>query len=234
LVGFYPADEVPTIALPLLAEFRCYPDANALGLNGFATAIALNSSSKPTFRAYSAGGVGPSGTKLVDPDNEPVATGGINPSTGGATLPIDNAFYFGQADFVVRVSRAHTRWLDAGGATLELVGVLEADAGTGTTVSVAWRGASALTATTGEPWRDAGFLDPYGDAYTSQQLQLLGQPPGSGFSAQFFPVPASPRWSDDLSALAGARFVQARVSFVADPVTGEVPSLDGLGVAWRR
>ena len=92
----------------------------------------------------------------------------------------------------------------------------------------------ALNATTGEPWRDADFLDPYGDAYTPDQLNLLGQPPGSGFSEQLFPNPASRRWSVDLSALAGARFVQARVSFVADPVTGEVPSLDGLGVAWRR
>src|SRR5690606_22102948 len=40
----YAAGEVPTIGLPLLMEYRCYPDAGALGLNAFDISLAINSS----------------------------------------------------------------------------------------------------------------------------------------------------------------------------------------------
>ena len=234
LIGFYPTDEVPTIGLPLLTEYRCYPDPGASGLNGFQTAIALNSSSKPTFRAYSAGGSGPSGTKIVDPDNEPVATGGINPLTGAPTLPIDNGYYWGQADFVVRISRAHTRWLDSGSASADLAAVIEGQVPAGTQVLLSFRGATSISAASGAPWVDAENLDPYGDGYTKDQLVALHKPIGNAFSVRFFPNAASSRWNTNLSALKGARYLQARISFVADAATQARPVLDGLGVAWKR
>ena len=52
-----------------------WPDANALGLNAFDASIAINTSTRPYFRAFSAGGVDQSGvTILVDPDLESEAT----------------------------------------------------------------------------------------------------------------------------------------------------------------
>jgi hypothetical protein len=234
LTGFYGPGDVPTIGLPLLTEFRCYPDTGALGLNGLKTSFALNSSYKPTFRAYSAGGVTPTGNKIVDPDNEPVATGGVNPSTGAATLPIDNIVYWGQADFVVRVSRAQTRWLDLGAANVVLVAVAASDLPAGTQVTLAYRGATKLYAASGTPWLDADNLDPYGESYTEQQLSQLGLPTSKAFGVRFHPNGDSPRWTENASQLAPARYIQARVSFVGNAVTDEISSLDGLGFAWRR
>lgn len=234
LLGFYGPGEVPTIGLPLLTEFRCYPDPAALGLNGLQASFAINSSYKPTFRAYSAGGVTPTGNKLVDPDNEPVATGGVNPSTGAALVPIDNTVYWGQADFVVRVSRAHTRWLDTGAANVDLVAMAASALPTGTQVTLAYRGAKSLQASAGTPWVSADNLDPYGESYTRAQLTLLGLSTAKAFGVRFYPNADSPRWTENASQLAAARYLQARISFVSNPVTAEVPSLDGLGFAWRR
>jgi hypothetical protein len=233
LESFYKAGDVPTIGLSLLAEFRCYPDAAALGLNGFQTSFALNSSYKPTFRAYSAGGVSTTGTKFVDPDNEPIATGGIS-SSGVPTNPIDNVVYWGQADFVVRVSRGHTRWLDTGGANDDLAAVSSLQLPAGTQGLLAFRGATRLHASLGTPWVDADNLDPYGDSYTAAQLSMLVKPPQNAFGVRFYPNADSPRWTENAAQLAAARYIQARVSFISNAVTQEVPSLDGLGITWRR
>ena len=81
--GLFPANFVPTVGLPLLTEIRCYPDAGAFGLNGFKINLAINSSSRPNFRAFSTGGVLGSGQVItINPDNEPVATSGVNPVSG--------------------------------------------------------------------------------------------------------------------------------------------------------
>jgi hypothetical protein len=53
----YPVNQVPSIGLPLLMEFRCYPNDASLGLNGFKVAFAVNNSIAPYFRAFSTGGV---------------------------------------------------------------------------------------------------------------------------------------------------------------------------------
>src|SRR5205085_495226 len=66
------ADVVPSIGLPLLMEFRTYPDDGALGLNLFDVGqVVLNG--RPNVRAFSTGGV---------------ATGGV--ITLGSTAPILN------------------------------------------------------------------------------------------------------------------------------------------------
>jgi Bacterial Ig-like domain len=233
LLGFYGPNDVPTIGLPLLTEFRCYPDAAALGTNRLQTSFALNSSYKPTFRAYSAGGVTTSGTKIVNPDSEPTATGGVS-SSGLPTGPIDNTVYWGQADFVVRVSRAQTRWLDTGAANSILTTVAAKQLPAGTQVSLAYRGARALHASSGEPWFDARNLDPYGESYTAGQLNLLQLPPQNAFTVRFYPNTDSPRWTENAGQLAGARYIQARISFVGNAMTAETPSLDGFGISWRR
>jgi len=60
----------------------------------------------------------------IDPDNEPSGRGGINPATGAGTPPLDNTLYFGQADFVVRVSRIFSIEFLTLGAVAGLLGAL--------------------------------------------------------------------------------------------------------------
>jgi hypothetical protein len=52
----YTPNNVPSVGLPLLMEFRCYVDTGALGLNAFDISLAVNSSARPNFRAFSTGG----------------------------------------------------------------------------------------------------------------------------------------------------------------------------------
>lgn len=235
LTGFYPQGEIPTIALPLMTEFRCYPDNAALGLNSFKTSFALNSSYRPTFRAYSTGGISGGNPVVVDPDNSPVAQGGINPVTGGPTLPSDNTVYHGQVDFVVRVSRGHTRWFDSGAASDFGDAVIEIGRSgleVGTDLVVEFRGASSASSPSDESWRDAQFVDPYGEPYTAQQVSLL-QLPKPAFSVTYFPDPQDRSWKSSLQDLDGARFVQARFTAVGNAETKAVAALAGLGIPFQ-
>jgi hypothetical protein len=243
LPAFYPGYNVPTIGLPLLTEFRAYSSTQAAGTNGFRVAIAINTSAFPFFRAHSSGGILQSGqTKIVDPDAELVASGGVNPTTGTVTLPHDNVFYYGQADFVVRVSRAHTIWFNTLGVSQFVAPVIDAsslDLPPGTQVSVALRGASAITTSAPKliAWADARNLDPYGDSYTTSQHWALGHIGALAFTPTFVNVPPAPtdrRWHTNASEINGARFVQARISFVANAESGASPRIDSLGLAYSH
>jgi hypothetical protein len=76
------AGAVPSIGLPLLMEFRCYPSDRGLGLNALSAMLAINSSALPSFRAFSTGGINASGNVVVkDPDTQTVPTGGFDPSS---------------------------------------------------------------------------------------------------------------------------------------------------------
>jgi hypothetical protein len=237
---FYIGPKIPTIGLPLLSEYRTYPDPGAFALNGFKTSFGLASSYKPTFRAFSTGGVGPTGTVLIDPDNEPIAKGGINPLTGQFVGPIDNTMYWGQADFAVRVSRMHSVWFDLGAASTFAPHVVEPnplDQPSDTSIQVHFRGASFLTAPSTPPeWKDAGRYDPYGDGYDQSQLNLLFPPAGSQapFTLVAFPLSAGKNWHSSLSPINGARYLQMRVSFIANAESGLTPELSALGVAFSQ
>jgi hypothetical protein len=113
--AMYAADQVLPDALPMLMEFKCYPDPGAIGLNAFDISLAANSSSKPYFRSFSTGGINSSGnTVWVHPDAELEANGGFNPGDGGKpTWGQDNTFYVGGADFVTRLARVHSVWFEA-------------------------------------------------------------------------------------------------------------------------
>jgi hypothetical protein len=237
LLGFYPPTKIPTIGEPLLMEFRTYPDAGALGTNGLKTSFAINSSYRPTFRAFSAGGVDASGvTHFVDPDNEPVATGGYSPF-GQQVGGLDNTVLWGQADFVMRVSRAHTRWLDTGAAHDFVQAVVEhggAGLPAGTQVQLAYRGATSVTAAAGAPWLDAGLYDPYGDGYTQSQLDMLfgaGMKPAIGVVE--FPVDNDKSWHDSIDAIDGARWIQVRLTFVGNAVSNVTPQVAGVAIAFQ-
>lgn len=222
----YAAGQVRSIGLPLLMEFRCFPDASALGLNALDISVAISSSSSPNFRAHTTGGINTSGqVVVVDPSLQGVATGGFDPTSvpvpGLPTPPGDNAFYMGQLDLVVRVSRLHSIWFETGSnSPVYSVPVLHANLPPGTAVDVAYRG--ALFVASVDLKTTAAVIDAYGDRAPG----ISGAPP------TFFNADAS--WKSSLSALNGARLFQLRVTLTSNAATGQVPVLDGLGVAYRQ
>ncbi len=118
IVPFYRPGQVQTVGLPLLMEFRTYPDAEAIGLNAWVLALAVNSSSRPYFRAFSTGGVNQAGTTVfVNPDTQSISNGGFNPGslpTGGApTFGRDNTVHLGGIDYVTRVSQVYSIWYES-------------------------------------------------------------------------------------------------------------------------
>jgi hypothetical protein len=220
----YAPGAVPTIGLPLLMDFKCFPDSSALGLNALDVSIAINTSPHPNLRAFSSGGVDSSGAvHIVDPDAATIATGGFNRASippGAPTLPSDDTFYLGEMDLVVRVSRVHTVWFDAQASATFAAPVIEPTEGNqpaGTHVSVASRGALLVSTALQS---DATTLDAYGDAV-------------SGTHAVAF-LNGDNTWKGDVGAIAGARFVQLRATFVSDAPSGLAPTLSGLGIAFTR
>lgn len=217
-----PAGAVPSIGLPLLMEYRCYPSGLSLGLNAFDISLAVNSSAFPSFRSYSSGGITFGGQVVVrDPDLQTVPLGGFNPGSfvpGAPTLPADNVFFLGQLDLAYRVSRAHSAWFDTGSRAPDFVallaGVQAADA---SGVQVEFRGATSFEGTLGLE-SDASNLDAYGELATGV-VRFLGD---------------DPTWHASLDAIDGARFLQLRLSFVNDLETGASPELDHLAIAFRR
>lgn len=232
----------PSIGLPLLMEFKTFPDAGALGLNALAVSLAVNSSARPNFRAFSTGGVNTSGqTVLVDPDASVVASGGFNPASvppGQITPGIDNVWQHGQVDLVLRVSRVHSIWFDAGSSSTSFApAVLEPRASeqpAGTSLELSYRGASSLGPGVPPIQRDAHALDPYGEPALCPSLAGgCSLVPGTcNGSVSYFLN--DPRWKSSSVALNGARFLQVRASFVANVATNEVPLLSSLGLSWRR
>ncbi len=218
----YAPGAVPSIGLPLLMEFRCYPDASTGGLNRFDISLAVASSSRPNLRAFSTGGQSTSGIVIIDPDLQAVATGGFNPNSlptpGAPTLPVDGSFYVGAMDLVVRVSRMHSIWIDSGVAA-QWSTAIEPDAAeqpAGSDLQIAYRGATSVA--NAALTTDAVALDAYGDALT-------------GMQPTFFQ--ADRTWKASAGALDGARFLQARVTFVANAATNQRPVLSAIGIAWR-
>jgi hypothetical protein len=227
----YGANKVPTLGLPLLMEFRCYPDDSAFGLNGFKINIAVNSSSRPAFRAFSTGGVLNTGVvKKVDPDNEPVATGGINPANGqptGIGTEIDPSFYVGAADFVVRITRAHSIFFDTLGFnnqySLPVLEPLTSVLPTNTSLDVAFRGSTNVSTGNGTPpaSKDATKYDWYGDPF-----------PNNGVTVQF--LNNDNTWKTNPASCNTARWIQYRVSLISNPDTGLTPYLSALGLAYIK
>jgi hypothetical protein len=222
----YPKGKVPTIGLPLLMEFRCFPDAGALGLNSFDINIAINSSSIPNFRAFSTGGTNTNGVPIQrDPDLQPQALGGFNPNSnppGLPTIAVDNVFYIGQMDLVIRISRAHTIWFNSGSATptysTPVVEPRASDQPAGTSVELAFRGASNVT---GDITTTATALDVYGDV----PIEF----PANG-TVVFFNNDST--WKDSVSDIQGARWFQTRITFVSNAATLLTPTLSALGFAF--
>jgi hypothetical protein len=223
--SFAPAGRVPTIGLPLLMEFRCYPSETGIGLNPLAILLASNASPAPNFRAYSTGGFDTFGQRVLkNPDLEVAPTGGFNPGSRPPGRPTartaDNSLYLGQLDYVVRLSRAHTIWIDTGAqapryAEVVVEPVLAARP-PGTDLVLDFRGADNFLDAGTRPF-DASALTPYGDPRAGTILFHAGDP----------------TWRRDIRALDGARFVQVRITFVNNVVAGLVTELSAIGVAYE-
>jgi hypothetical protein len=214
LPGTYPGGSVPTIGLPLLMDFKTFPaPTTAQGTNLLSIAGVNFGINLPFFRAYSAGGIDSSQQQvLVDPASEITAK------------VSDSGFYYGNADFVTRVAVMHTIWFDTGAVSSfnEVVTLPPASqVPAGLEMHFAFRGATALTGSTTAAV-NANNYDPYGDSL----------PPANAFGATF--LNGDKTWKSDISELSGAKFIQVRVTFVANADTGAVPALDAIGFAYSE
>lgn len=193
---YFARDHVQSVGLPLLMEFRNSLQLSASGRNAWVLNLAINSSSKPYFRAYSTGGVNTAGNQVfIDPDNEIAANGGFNPGSvppGAATFGRDNSVHLGAIDYVTRISQAHSIWFEAvidsegagafGGRVYSEPTVEPAmeDQPDGTRVEFFYRGATAIQFADGgidgamDNFSGAGALELADYQYDALKLDLFG------------------------------------------------------------
>ena len=234
---FWNPGEVPSVGLPLLCRFRTYPQANALGLNTFSTTQMMTTSALPAFRVYSAGGQNGSGTWIqVRPDNPAaggtVPSGGFLPGGNATPTQFDSLVLWAQADFTIQVSRLYTHWFDMGkllapGDTLGLlVEPDNADQPQTTSVEVEFRGAVQVDHQ-GDP-----LVNPSPILTAGSPFDDYGDHLGTGWGT----VSTPSAWTQVFTDLEdnNYRFFQVRVTFIGNAKLGVEPTLDGLGVAWKR
>lgn len=221
-----PAGQVPSFGLPLLMEYRCYPSDSGVGLNAFDISLAINSSVRPNFRAFSTGGLNTSGTLITkNPDLQLAPSGGFNPGSsppGKRTrFTEDNSFYIGQLDIVIRVSRVHTVWVDTLlSSPIYSTPILNPSTGgqpEGTQVILEYRGATSFSPDAEDPF-DAQRLDAYGDLEVGQVQFLNGVD----------------TWLSDIRNASGARYYQTRISFINNIQTGLNAELSAIGIAFEE
>lgn len=241
----------PSVALPLLFDFRTYPsnDQNTFGLNGFRAAIAVNSSVRPNFRVFSQGGINAQGIPVVvNPDTATAPTGGFS-SPGGpggppgaVTPPGDSTVEFGRVDFAVRESRVYSHFLQmtsspASTPTFSDASVVIVAASAGSSkVKLSFRGATLATAGS---VTDARCFDAYGHPYSSM-VPVKGvfptiPQPEPGLAIGIVPVGVTPvfGFTDDLATLSGKRFLQLRITFENDIAQNLQPTLSAVGIAFE-
>lgn len=245
---------IPSVALPLLLDFRCFPGSGA-GSNRPEILFASSQFAGPTFRISSSGGTDVTGqTFTVNPDLATVPQGGynINPlagSLGAATPPGDYVFYTGQVDFVTRVSRVYTRWMATGGSNVNYLNPVFSPSGqkqpSNTSINVALRGASnvvirsqnvcadkldddGMVETEGivGPAQSASTLDDYGDENNFFDI-LYGNPTNRNASVAFLNSDNS--WFNDPTGINGSIFFQARISMISNAESGVTPELNAVG-----
>ncbi len=219
-VGYYIGGAVPTIGLPLLMEFKTYPSNGSTGANlldvVYADLVgAFGLGGVPSFRIHTTGAMMPNSVPVnVDPDQTITAAGGFD-ILGNATFATDSMFYVGQADFVVRVSRIHSIWFDAGTGSSWVDPIMlpsEGDQPGGTMISLAYRG--AVMPTTGGQ-NDADNIDMYGEKI------------GGNFVPLF--INSDDSWKTSLADITGAQFMQCRITMISNPESEVSPVLSALG-----
>lgn len=242
---------IPTIGLPLLMEYKCYPSDDGVGLNSLDCAIAINSSPKPSFRVFSTGGYDTSQNPITkNPDTQIKPSGGYNANPalpqplGSTTPPQDNVFYFGQLDVVVRVSRVHTRFLHTAENNPDFLDpVLEPraeDQPSGSFLEVHYRGAFNVDAKPTEKNfqvdLNADYLNAYGDenwlADSPNPYPLYGTLVSQNKTVDF--LNNDPSWKTTIDQVDGGEWLQARFTFISNTETGLTAELSAFGVAFLR
>lgn len=241
---------VPSIYLPLLLDFKCFPTGSSVSLNAldgnFVDLFAGGVSTFPFFTLYSAGGTDTSGVAQQKfPESEQIPTYGFNenPLWGPEGTPTGGgweSFRINQrAEFVVRVTRVPTVWFDATGAATFATPVVLPDNSeqpTGTSIVLAFRSASAITGSGNNPpngiMTNANGVNAYGDEPFLGAL--FGDPNkyvGTENASLTF-LGGDKSWKNTIQQINGSRFFQLRLTFVNNPANNLSPVLDGLGVAW--
>jgi len=226
------AGDYPSIALPLLMRFRCYPRGQEFGFNGFQVQIMVGSSNIPAFRVFSSGGRDGQGTwNLVRPDLPPEGTapnGGYNTVSGVATKGFGPELYWGQVDFVTRVSKVYTHWFDFG-ANLNAMSALTieptaAQANPGTSVEVQFRSTQTIN---DAACTSGGLASPLNDA--SSFFDAYGEYEGTCAT-----LTAPSDWYSDPAELVndGRQFFQLRFTFVSNIEQDLLAELDAFGFAY--
>lgn len=225
-------NQVPSIGMPLLMEFRCYPNNAITGANAFDISLAAANSPQPNFRAFSTGGVSTTGIVTREPDLQDVALGGFNPNSqptpGAGTPPVDNSFYIGATDLVIRVSRAFSTWFDSGSSGVRyqepVVEPTPSAQPSGTQIQIAFRGANVVT-NNNLRW-NADTMNMYGE-------------PSTGATPTYFQNNAT--WRATMADISspdglqpGARLFQMRLTFISNAATNLAPTLSALGISWRE
>lgn len=218
---------IPSIGLPLLMEFKVFPDPLASAANLFrgfqANSLATtnttigNANWVPFFRVISGGGRFSNGLQtFVNPDdNSPPRGEAVPASLGLFSQKADDVVYMGQIDFVTKTSIAYTRWFDTGVADPDYTNLViepsSADlAALGTSIEVEYRGATA----DGDVDNAGGTaLDPYGNASAVT--------PATG-------------WVSDIDDIDGYRAFQMRITFNGNADGALSPWLESLQVAWTE
>jgi hypothetical protein len=219
-VGFYPSDMVPTIGLPLLMEFKTYAN-NASGTANLLNVVyadvlgAFGLGGVPSFRIHSTGGALPNNNQvLINPDQAVTAIGGLD-ILGNPTFATDSMFYIGQAEFVVRISRIHSIWFNAGNGSSwadPVMSPTESEQPGGTLISLAFRGA-VMTQTGGQNNAD--------------NIDMYGEKTGGGFTPLF--INQDDSWKTSLADITGAQYMQCRITMISNPESGVSPTLTALG-----
>ncbi|MBK9385939.1 MAG: Ig-like domain-containing protein [Planctomycetes bacterium] len=234
-VNYWPAGQVPTIGLPLLMDFRVQPDSGstARGLNSFQVSFASpRNVQRPNWRVFSAGGFNTQNQAIQVDTNSDIATGGF--AAGGApTPPNDDSIYWGQVDFVIKVSRGVTRWIDTNvtdptgnfpSYQTPVIEPLASNQPPGTSLRLDFRGADNV-ATNSQQLTHAECVDLYGEPMlTAQVTQCTPNTAATGISA----------WTSAIGDIRGKRFLQMRFALVSNLSTGAVSTLSAIGIGWNR
>jgi hypothetical protein len=227
-------NQVPTIGLPLLMDFRVQPDSGstALGLNTFQVSFSDPQNQKPNFRVFSAGGFNSQNQAVLVDTNSDIARGGFG-GGGTPTPPDDSAIYWGQVDFVLKVSRGITRWIDTGvtdptgnfpSYQTPIVEPLASLQPPGTEFRIDYRGADNVVANA-QQLTHAECVNLYGDPMpTSIVAQCTPNTAATGISP----------WSNVITGIRGKRYLQMRFTLVNNLATGSVPRISSVGIGWSR
>jgi hypothetical protein len=126
-------------------------------------------------------------------------------------------------------------WFDTQGALAFGPAVLEPVAlhqPPGTSVALAFRGATGIASQVPQVWATTKWIGPYGDSFTFSQILKLNGNPNESFTVTF--LNGDPTWKSQLADLDGAQYVQARISMIANSETGAIPTVSGLGLPFAK